>query len=153
MHDGSEKTLEDVVEFYDRGGNANPYLDEDMKPLKLTPQEKEDLIAFLKALTGEPRPVEVPTLPPGPDGKAPDARAALHAKVPGTAALSPDSAHEGIFLPTLRRHALSLLNSSTSLETARRALSAGLFHARISGLGWVTLLTVEVSDALLVKGI
>lgn len=53
MHDGSLKTLEDVVEFYDKGGIANRNLDENMKPLRLTAQEKKDLVAFLKALSGE----------------------------------------------------------------------------------------------------
>jgi cytochrome c peroxidase len=31
MHDGEEKTLEGVVDFYDRGGNVNPWLDEKMR--------------------------------------------------------------------------------------------------------------------------
>ncbi|MBI3815470.1 MAG: cytochrome-c peroxidase [Nitrospinae bacterium] len=54
MHDGSFKTLEDVVEFYNKGGVKNPQLDKDIKPLNLTPQEKKDLVEFLKALNGEP---------------------------------------------------------------------------------------------------
>jgi cytochrome c peroxidase len=53
MHDGSLKTLEEVVEYYDKGGNPNKNLDERMKPLKLTAQEKKDLVEFLKALSGE----------------------------------------------------------------------------------------------------
>ncbi|GIW87514.1 MAG: hypothetical protein KatS3mg108_1838 [Isosphaeraceae bacterium] len=77
MHDGSEPTLEAVVDYYDRGGNPNPYLDKDIKPLNLTPQEKADLVAFMKALTGPPPDVEIPTLPPSSDGTAPDARQAL----------------------------------------------------------------------------
>ncbi|MFO1518721.1 MAG: cytochrome c peroxidase [bacterium] len=56
MHDGSEKTLEEVVEFYDKGGNPNPHLDPLMTPLNLTPDEKKDLVAFLKALEGNPYP-------------------------------------------------------------------------------------------------
>jgi cytochrome c peroxidase len=52
MHDGSEGTLEEVVEFYDRGGNRNPWLSKDMQPLGLSPQEKRDLVAFMLALTG-----------------------------------------------------------------------------------------------------
>lgn len=48
MHDGSLKTLEDVVEFYNQGGNPNPQLDEEIFPLKLTDQQKSDLITFLK---------------------------------------------------------------------------------------------------------
>jgi cytochrome c peroxidase len=53
MHDGSEATLLDVVNFYDRGGEANPYLDGGIVPLKLTDREKQDLVAFMEALTGE----------------------------------------------------------------------------------------------------
>jgi cytochrome c peroxidase len=77
MHDGSEDTLEAVVEFYNKGGVANPYLDKDMKPLNLTDQEKADLVAFMKALAGDRKPIELPTLPPGPDGTAPDPKGAL----------------------------------------------------------------------------
>lgn len=53
MHDGHLKTLEEVVEHYNRGGIKNPTLDQRMKPLNLTEQEKQDLVAFLKALNGE----------------------------------------------------------------------------------------------------
>ncbi|GJL58313.1 MAG: cytochrome-c peroxidase [Nitrospirales bacterium] len=63
MHDGAFKTLEEVIDFFDKGGNANPQLSPLMKPLGLSPQEKTDLIAFLKALTGEPIPFEFPKLP------------------------------------------------------------------------------------------
>lgn len=51
MHDGSQKTLEDVVAYYDKGGNKNPFLDPAIFPLKLSDQEKADLVSFLKALT------------------------------------------------------------------------------------------------------
>jgi len=51
MHDGSQKTLEEVVEYYDKGGEKNPYLDPAIFPLKLTDQEKTDLVAFLQSLT------------------------------------------------------------------------------------------------------
>ncbi len=51
MHDGSEKTLMEVVELYDQGGNANPLLDGGIKELDLTEQEKQDLVAFMKTLT------------------------------------------------------------------------------------------------------
>ena len=79
MHDGSMKTLEEVVEHYNKGGIPNPSLDVDMKPLKLTPQESADLVAFMKALTGENKTLDelLPTLPAGPDGNTPDPRAAL----------------------------------------------------------------------------
>ncbi len=53
MHDGSEATLLGVVAFYDRGGEPNPYLDGGIVPLKLTDQEKQDLVAFLESLTGQ----------------------------------------------------------------------------------------------------
>lgn len=77
MHDGSESTLEEVVEFYNKGGNPNPYLDKDMQPLNLSDQEKADVVAFLKGLNGVRKPIEHPLLPPGPDGTIPDSRAAL----------------------------------------------------------------------------
>lgn len=54
MHDGSEKTLDDVVEYYEGGGNSNPYLDKEIHPLQLSARDRTDLIAFLNALTGEP---------------------------------------------------------------------------------------------------
>jgi len=51
MHDGSEKTLADVIAFYDRGGNDNPYLDGGMRPLGLTEQERADLVALMETFT------------------------------------------------------------------------------------------------------
>ena len=53
MHDGSLKTLDDVVEYYNKGGTPNKNLDPAMKQLHLTDQDKQDLVAFLKALNGE----------------------------------------------------------------------------------------------------
>jgi cytochrome c peroxidase len=53
MHDGSLKTLEDVVDFYDKGGTPNQNLDQKIKPLHLTAQDKMDLVAFLNSLSGE----------------------------------------------------------------------------------------------------
>ncbi len=50
MHDGSLATLEDVVEFYARGGNAHPELDARMKPLDLSADDKAALLAFLRSL-------------------------------------------------------------------------------------------------------
>ncbi len=41
MHDGSLATLEEVIEFYNRGGNPNPHLDPELRPLHLKEQEKE----------------------------------------------------------------------------------------------------------------
>jgi cytochrome c peroxidase len=54
MHDGSLATLEDVVNYYDRGGNRNPELDPELHPLSLTPAEKRSLVAFLRSLSGHP---------------------------------------------------------------------------------------------------
>ena len=52
MHDGSQATLKEVVEFYNRGGAVqDPQLDKDMKPLKLTETEVGYLVEFLKAMT------------------------------------------------------------------------------------------------------
>ncbi len=50
MHDGSLKTLDAVVDFYDAGGGPNSALDPRIKPLDLTQEEKAALLAFLKAL-------------------------------------------------------------------------------------------------------
>ena len=55
MHDGSLATLEDVVDYYDRGGNPNPGLDEDLRPLHLDAGEKQALVAFLRSLSGNIR--------------------------------------------------------------------------------------------------
>lgn len=53
MHDGSKKTLKDVIDFYVQGGNPNPHLDPKIRKLDfLTTQERADLLAFLESLTG-----------------------------------------------------------------------------------------------------
>lgn len=51
MHDGSLATLEEVVDFYVQGGRRNPNVDEALHPQTMSPQERADLIAFMKALT------------------------------------------------------------------------------------------------------
>jgi cytochrome c peroxidase len=51
MHDGSMKTLEEVVEYYDKGGDKNRFIDPAIYPLHFTKQEKIDLVAFMKSLT------------------------------------------------------------------------------------------------------
>jgi cytochrome c peroxidase len=53
MHDGSVATLEDVVEYYDRGGNRNPHLDAELRPLRLSVEDKRALLAFLRSLSGK----------------------------------------------------------------------------------------------------
>jgi cytochrome c peroxidase len=62
MHDGVFKTLEDVIEFKDKGGQPNSHLSPLMKPLGLASEEKADLVGFLKALTGAPLKIMVPKL-------------------------------------------------------------------------------------------
>ncbi len=57
MHDGSLKTLDDVVDFYNNGGRVKEndalsgFLSGGIKPLGLNKQEKKDLVAFMEALT------------------------------------------------------------------------------------------------------
>jgi cytochrome c peroxidase len=53
MHDGSKGTLLEVVAFYQTGGELNPYLDVEMKPVELTGRDMSDLVAFMESLTGE----------------------------------------------------------------------------------------------------
>jgi cytochrome c peroxidase len=63
MHNGIYSTLEEVVEHYDRGGDDRENLSPEMKPLKLSTQEKADLVAFMKSLTGKQMAVTLPQLP------------------------------------------------------------------------------------------
>ena len=56
MHDGSEPTLDTMIDFYDKGGIPNPNLDGGMRPLRLTLEERKDLVEFLKALTSDDLP-------------------------------------------------------------------------------------------------
>ena len=67
MHNGSLRTLEDVVEFYDAGGRANPNLSPRMQPLDLSDEEKQALVAFLYSLTDEDYEAAHARL--GPDGR------------------------------------------------------------------------------------
>jgi cytochrome c peroxidase len=53
MHDGSLRRLEDVIEFYERGGQTNPHLDAEIRPLTLAAEERRALVAFLRTLSGE----------------------------------------------------------------------------------------------------
>lgn len=63
MHNGSAKTLMDVVDHYNDGFVKRESLSGDIKPLNLTQQEKEDLVAFLKTLTSDDGPITVPSMP------------------------------------------------------------------------------------------
>jgi cytochrome c peroxidase len=63
MHDGSLATLEEVIEHYDRGGIERASLSDLIVPLRLSEDEKLDLIAFLKCLSSELMLTTVPTFP------------------------------------------------------------------------------------------
>jgi cytochrome c peroxidase len=63
MHQGSLKTLEEVVDYYNRGGDTGPNKSSMIVKLFLTKQEKRDLVAFLKTLTGDLPQVQTPQLP------------------------------------------------------------------------------------------
>ena len=63
MHNGVKATLEEVIEFYDRGGDVKENLSPFITPLGLSNQEKKDLVEFLKSLDGEPILVSYPILP------------------------------------------------------------------------------------------
>jgi cytochrome c peroxidase len=63
MHNGTEANLEQVVDFYNRGGDVKDNLSPFITPLGLNDQEKKDMVEFLKALDGEPIRVELPVLP------------------------------------------------------------------------------------------
>jgi cytochrome c peroxidase len=63
MHDGSMKTIDEVISHYEKGGKVRPSLSPEMKPIKLTKQERDDLIAYLATLRGPPLAPEIPRLP------------------------------------------------------------------------------------------
>ncbi len=68
MHNGAFLTLEDVIDFYDRGGGDLPNKSPLLKPLHLTDSEKSALIAFLESLSGDPIKIAAPELPKKADG-------------------------------------------------------------------------------------
>ncbi len=61
FHDGSARTLADVVKFYNEGGKMNVAREWDLAPLALTDQEQRDLVAYLESLTGKLPETEVST--------------------------------------------------------------------------------------------
>ena len=63
MHTGALATLDDVVEFYNQGGGPGSNKSPKMLKLNLTDSEKEDLVAFLKSLTGALPQIVPPQLP------------------------------------------------------------------------------------------
>jgi cytochrome c peroxidase len=54
MHNGTFKTLKQVVVFYNKGGGNDPNKDPRIKPLDLSKEERADLVDFLEALSGHP---------------------------------------------------------------------------------------------------
>ncbi len=52
MHDGSERTLKEVVDYYAGGADSNPQLDPAIQRINLSAQDRTDLVIFLQALTG-----------------------------------------------------------------------------------------------------
>ena len=53
MHNGALLTLEEVIDYYDRGGTGSEGQDPKVSPLHLTREEKRALFAFLHSLTGD----------------------------------------------------------------------------------------------------
>lgn len=64
MHDGSVRTLPEVIDLYDRGGVVRPSRDPLIGPLHLTAAEKSDLLAFLETLSGAVSSSDEPPIPP-----------------------------------------------------------------------------------------
>ncbi|MCP5082602.1 MAG: cytochrome-c peroxidase [Alphaproteobacteria bacterium] len=72
MHNGAFFDFEEIVDFYDEGGGSNEFTDGTLaenktmllKPLGLSDEEKEDLVAFLESLSGEEIKMTTPKLPP-----------------------------------------------------------------------------------------
>lgn len=56
MHDGSSATLADVIDLYNRGGVERPSRSEHIRPLRLSDDDKQALLAFLKTLTSDQPP-------------------------------------------------------------------------------------------------
>ena len=64
LHNGSEPTLEAVIEFYDQGGKAKrANQSREVRPLHLSEEERRKLVAFLGTLTGPDQESKIPHLP------------------------------------------------------------------------------------------
>jgi cytochrome c peroxidase len=63
MHHGQVATLEAVVTHYVKGGEQRPSLSKAMRPLNLTPQEQQDLVAFMRSLSSPQATLAMPNLP------------------------------------------------------------------------------------------
>ncbi len=62
MHNGSIKTLTEVIDFYNRGGDRVGQGNE-LSPLNLSAPEKQELLMFLRSLTGKQKETAIPLLP------------------------------------------------------------------------------------------
>ncbi len=63
FHDGSAATLEEAVDYMLSGGHQNPQLDQQMKKIELSADERKDLIAFIVALSPKDYKLDTPELP------------------------------------------------------------------------------------------
>jgi len=63
MHNGAYRTLEEVIDHYDRGGDDRSNLDPSIHPLGLSVLEKKDLLQFLTTLSGKQVAISLPRLP------------------------------------------------------------------------------------------
>ena len=63
MHDGSLLTLDAVIEHYDHAGLNRPSRSDAIQPLKLTAQDRTDLLAFLSSISADSAPTVIPSLP------------------------------------------------------------------------------------------
>jgi cytochrome c peroxidase len=111
FHDGSVLTLEQVVEFYNRGGNHFQNnlndVDADIKPLGLSPQERTQLVAFLKSLTDrrveyKRAPFDHPELNDLPEGSPVDANGrviAFEGRAANRASTLPAVGRDGVAVP------------------------------------------------------
>ena len=68
MHDGSLATLSEVVWHYNQADSSGTLGTSELSPLTLSDEERDDLVAFLESLTGEPGPKEIIGPPPGAGG-------------------------------------------------------------------------------------
>jgi parallel beta-helix repeat protein len=90
MHNGRFQTLEEVIDFYANGGGKGlgldlPNLDDKIRKFTLTPQERNDLVAFLHALTDESKKPAIPEKVPSGLAVVPR----LKPRVRGSALLPP----------------------------------------------------------------
>ena len=67
MHNGAFFDLTEVLEFYNEGGGENEFAANKtklLKPLNLSDEEIEDLVAFIESLSGPEIKMQTPKLPP-----------------------------------------------------------------------------------------